>query len=288
MIINKIIILLIPLLLISCKKSENSNKDIDFLSDKIKLNEQYDMTIVNLKDISLLVKTTETTQREWTSVMGYNPSFFIKCGLSCPVEMVNFYEVLSFLNKISKVENLQECYNLNQCVDTYERYCPPGKYGCHGGKICQDISFNNDCNGYRLLTKNEWIYIYNLAFKNESKMYEYSVLGNSKKYMEEIGPVDDFGRDCSESLPVFSFEIKEVIPYCGLYEVKTRSKDKNNLYDFIGNVKEWVWLDDKSEEQMTNGCSWITIECLNNLEHTTSSDFKFFDTGFRFAKAYKL
>ncbi|HOY20740.1 MAG TPA: SUMF1/EgtB/PvdO family nonheme iron enzyme [Haliscomenobacter sp.] len=37
---------------------------------------------------------TEVTQRQWIAVMGYNASFFKDCGLDCPVELVDYYNIL--------------------------------------------------------------------------------------------------------------------------------------------------------------------------------------------------
>ena len=44
---------------------------------------------------------TEVTQSEWLSVMGFNPSYFNKCGLSCPVESVKYSDALLFAEKLS-------------------------------------------------------------------------------------------------------------------------------------------------------------------------------------------
>ncbi|MEO5334279.1 MAG: formylglycine-generating enzyme family protein [Magnetococcus sp. YQC-5] len=41
--------------------------------------------------------TTEVTQGQWKAVMGTNPSFFSSCGNTCPVEMISWNDIQTFL-----------------------------------------------------------------------------------------------------------------------------------------------------------------------------------------------
>ena len=50
---------------------------------------------------SFYIGITEVTQAQWRTVMGSNPSHFADCGLECPVETVNFYEVEEFLTRLN-------------------------------------------------------------------------------------------------------------------------------------------------------------------------------------------
>jgi formylglycine-generating enzyme required for sulfatase activity len=43
----------------------------------------------------------EVTQGEWASVMGSNPSYFSRCGSSCPVEQVSWDDAQAFIKKVS-------------------------------------------------------------------------------------------------------------------------------------------------------------------------------------------
>lgn len=44
---------------------------------------------------------TEVTQAQWVSVMGNNPSYFNKCGGTCPVETVSWNEAKTFIQKLN-------------------------------------------------------------------------------------------------------------------------------------------------------------------------------------------
>jgi formylglycine-generating enzyme required for sulfatase activity len=41
------------------------------------------------------------TQAEWQTVMGYNPSFFLSCGDTCPVDRVSWNMVQTFIQKLN-------------------------------------------------------------------------------------------------------------------------------------------------------------------------------------------
>ena len=52
----------------------------------------------------------EVTQKQFKSLMNYNPSKFQNCGDNCPVEQVSWYEALAFANEVSKKAGLEECF----------------------------------------------------------------------------------------------------------------------------------------------------------------------------------
>jgi formylglycine-generating enzyme required for sulfatase activity len=51
---------------------------------------------------SFLMGRTEVTQRLWLHVMGSNPSYFLACGPSCPVENVSWDEAQQFVAKFNQ------------------------------------------------------------------------------------------------------------------------------------------------------------------------------------------
>ena len=48
-----------------------------------------------------LIGRTEVTQAQWLSVMGVNPSYFYTCGLTCPVENINWADAQQFVAALS-------------------------------------------------------------------------------------------------------------------------------------------------------------------------------------------
>jgi len=73
---------------------------------------------------------TETTQREFQAVMGYNPSSHL--GPDLPVESVSWWEAIGYCNRRSIQEGLDPCYDLTTGKCDFSR------------------------NGYRLPTEAEW------------------------------------------------------------------------------------------------------------------------------------
>ena len=78
---------------------------------------------------------TEVTQAQWKRVMGSNPSYFSDCGDDCPVESVSWFDAVSFVNELSRVEGVPECYEVDGDRVTFTGL---------------------DCRGFRLPTEAEW------------------------------------------------------------------------------------------------------------------------------------
>jgi len=58
------------------------------------------------------MQTTEVTQGQWRSVMGYNPSRFRHCGDDCPVEKVSWHDVQKFILRLNSEEEGASPYRL--------------------------------------------------------------------------------------------------------------------------------------------------------------------------------
>ena len=86
----------------------------------------------------------QVTQALWESVIGSNPSKFK--GANRPVEMVSWFDVVDFCNKLSKREGLEVAYIING----------------------DDVACNWSSKGYRLPTQAEWEYS---ARANQSFQY---------------------------------------------------------------------------------------------------------------------
>ncbi len=84
-----------------------------------------------------LVGAHEVTQAQYQSVMGANPSHFVACGPTCPVDKVTWNDAIAFCNKLSELEGIAPAYEVQGATVKWAWNAP----------------------GYRLLTEAEWEYV---------------------------------------------------------------------------------------------------------------------------------
>lgn len=155
---------------------------------------------------AFLMHSTEITQEQFQTLMGYNPTGHTPCD-NCPADSMTWHEAAVFCNEMSACAGLPDCY---QCM------------GDGDDLECQmNPSFGSPyaCPGYRMPTEAEW---------------EYSARAGTTT-ATYVGDLDD--DSCS------SFVLEPIAWYCG-HEVRepqpVASMDPNpwGLYDMLGNVVE--------------------------------------------------
>ncbi len=160
----------------------------------------------------------EVTQREWSTFFP-NPSWHQEDAGRCevdpcgdrPVERVNWYEAIAYLNAKSARDGLSPCYETTACNGQPGGPCADDTNECLGGYICQTVTPLSGCNGYRLPTESEWEY----AARGEEGRQTYGVIDDIAWY---------FANARLRTHPV------------GLLR-----ESPNGIFDLFGNVNEWVW-----------------------------------------------
>jgi formylglycine-generating enzyme required for sulfatase activity len=219
----------------------------------------------------------EVTQKEWVEVMGSNPSTFR--GDNLPVEMVNWYDCITYCNKRSVNEGLRAYYTIDQ-----QMIDPDNKNDYDSVKW--RVTVNEGASGYRLPTEAEWEY----AAGGGRKSKNFACSGSDK-----VDEVAWYWRNSGDKILTGDWNWVAIENNNNkTWPVGSKKPNELGLYDMSGNVREWCWDWYKSLDTYSGyfralrGGGWLGGEhaCISSFRGKFEASGRGSDQGFRVCRNF--
>jgi formylglycine-generating enzyme required for sulfatase activity len=166
----------------------------------------------------------EVTQKEWTDVMGNNPSKFH--GDNLPVETVSWYDCVDYCNRRSEKEGLTPYYTIDKKTKDSNNENPIDH-------IKWTVTINAGANGYRLPTELEWEYA--ATGGQLSRSFTYPGSNDVEAVAWYYKNSGDQRIDGYWNWGALQQNHNRTHP------VGAKAPNELGLYDMAGNVREWCW-----------------------------------------------
>lgn len=181
---------------------------------------------------SLYVSAHELTRDEYKKIMDKNSSdeeivydkFGKEFGYSAeipnaPVGNLSWFDAIVICNKLSKKENLNPCYTINDSENPDDWGAVPTSRDSDNYDLWNSCKCDFTKSGYRLPTEVEWEYL-----ARGGQNYKYS----GSDTLNDIGWYAENSKGGFYNRP-------------GLREVEQKACNGYGLYDMSGNIAEWCW-----------------------------------------------
>jgi formylglycine-generating enzyme required for sulfatase activity len=182
---------------------------------------------------------TEVTQQEWVDVFEDNPSFFVSCGVSCPVENVTWHSAVAYANALSEEHGIPPCYRF---PDDCTGEAASGTLVCESPVVMMGNSGDYwSCEGYRLPTEYEW----EVAASGFREFAPTRGLPETERFdcVEIDETLDSVSVYCANAGLGAARCAEYGLPEdcTGTQPVANRLASHFGLHDVLGNVAEWTW-----------------------------------------------